>query len=111
MHELSLLAGVVDTATAAAAGRPILAVNLTVGLMSGAVPDILENCWPIARAGTPCANARLNLTVQPATVWCPSCAQEQPIDEYFALTCPICGTPTADQRHGREFQLTSIDVD
>ena len=111
MHELSLLAGVVDTATEVAAGRPILAVNLTVGLMSGAVPDILENCWPIAVVDTACADAVLNLTIQPATVWCPSCGQEQRIDEYFALTCPVCSTPTADLRHGREFQLTSIDVE
>ncbi|EEI25977.1 hydrogenase maturation nickel metallochaperone HypA/HybF [Corynebacterium glucuronolyticum] len=111
MHELSLLAGVVDAAVEAAAGRTVKQVNLDVGTMSGAVPDILENTWPIAIEGTPLAGTKLELTIIPATVFCPGCNGEQEIDEFFALTCPVCGTPTADMRHGREFQLTSIDVE
>ena len=111
MHELSLLAGVVDAAVEAAAGRTVKQVNLDVGTMSGAVPDILENTWPIAIECTPLAGTKLELTIIPATVFCPGCNGEQEIDEFFALTCPVCGTPTADMRHGREFQLTSIDVE
>ncbi|EPD69114.1 hydrogenase nickel insertion protein HypA [Corynebacterium pyruviciproducens ATCC BAA-1742] len=111
MHELSLLSGVVDAAVGAAGGREVRQVNLNVGTLSGAVPEILENTWPIAIEGTPLAGARLELTIIPATVFCPTCDCEREIDEFYALTCPECGTPTADMRHGREFQLTSIDVE
>lgn len=123
MHELGLLRGVVTAVDEAlehkASGqhpqekterRAIEAVGLTVGTQSGVLPEALDGAWPFAIAGTSCEGARLDVTIVPATVYCPSCACEQEIDEYFALTCPVCGTPTADLRHGREFQLTYVDL-
>ena len=75
------------------------------------VPEALHAAWPIASLGTVCADAELTVEHIEATVWCPTCAAEQPIDEFFALTCPVCDTPTADLRHGREFEVAYIDVE
>ncbi|MDO4686863.1 MAG: hydrogenase maturation nickel metallochaperone HypA [Corynebacterium sp.] len=104
MHELGLLTGVAAAAKQAAGQRPILRVALRVGARSGVVEDALYAAWEIVGEG------ELTVELVPATVFCPSCAGEQEIDEYFALTCPVCGTPTADLRHGREFEIKYVDL-
>ena len=105
VHELGLLSGVVDVVVQAAEQRTIRRVALRVGARSG------HAAWPIASLGTVCGDAELTVEHIEATVWCPTCAAEQPIDEFFALTCPVCDTPTADLRHGREFEVAYIDVE
>lgn len=111
VHELGLLSGVVDVVVQAADQRTIRRVALRVGARSGVVPEALHAAWPIASLGTVCADAELTVEHIEATVWCPTCAAEQQIDEFFALTCPVCDTPTADLRHGREFEVAYIDVE
>ncbi|AZA14363.1 hydrogenase maturation nickel metallochaperone HypA [Corynebacterium choanae] len=110
MHELGLLTGVVGAVEHAAAGRTVTAVHLEVGSLAGVVVESLHAAWPLARRGV-CADATLQVHYHQAAVWCPKCAQLQAIDEYFALTCPVCDTPTADLRQGREFTVSSIDVE
>lgn len=110
MHELSLLRGVVDTVLDAAGNRPVTTIALVVGQRSGVLIDALHNAWPLAIAHTPLANTQLTITDQPATVYCPSCATEVIIDEFFALRCPVCDTPTGDLRKGSEFLIEWIDV-
>ena len=87
VHELGLLSGVVDVVVQAADQRTIRRVALRVGARSGVVPEALHAAWPIASLGTVCADA------------------------FLALTCPVCDTPTADLRHGREFEVAYIDVE
>lgn len=111
VHELSLLGDVVSTVSAAAAHRPIRAVGLKVGHRSGVLIDALTAAWPLAITGTHCAEAALDIEAIPATVYCPTCATEQEIDEFFALCCPVCGTPTGDLRQGKEFEIAWIDVE
>jgi hydrogenase nickel incorporation protein HypA/HybF len=55
--------------------------------------------------------ARLELEIVAAAVWCPGCAAEQAIDEFYALTCPVCGTPAGELVRGREFEVTFADLD
>lgn len=105
------MAEAVDTAAARAGAAGVQAVGLRVGTLSGVTPEALVGAWPIAVAGTAVAGARLELEVVPATVWCPACGSDQPIDEFFALTCPVCGTPTGTLTHGREFEVTWADLD
>lgn len=111
MHELGILTGVVSTVTEAAKGRPISAVGLRVGTRSGVVEEALYAAWPIAIDGTACQDVPLSIEMIPATVYCPQCETEQPIDEFFALACPVCDFPTADLRHGREFEIAYVDVE
>ncbi len=114
MHELGLLHGVVETvelAVGQAGTTRVEAVGLRVGTLSGALPDALQGAWPIAVAGTRLDGARLDLDVVQAAVWCPTCRAEQPVDEFFALVCPVCGTPTGVLVHGREFEVAYADLD
>ena len=114
MHELGLLRSVVvavELAATKAGARGVEAVGLRVGSLCGAIPEALEGAWPIAIAGTAVEGARLDLEVVPAAVWCPNCRKEQPIDEFYALTCPVCGTPAGNLVHGREFEVAYADLD
>ena len=112
MHELGLVTSVVGAVRKAAseAGDPaIRAVALRVGAMSGALPDALLGSWPIATHGTPLEHAALEIETVPAAVWCPSCGGPQAIDEFVALECPACRTPTADLVSGREFEIAWVE--
>lgn len=114
MHELGLLSGVVSAAESSipsGKNRRFLRIALRVGARSGAIPEALEGAWPIASSGSVCDGAELLIDFVPATVWCPQCDGEVEIDEFFALCCPVCGTPTADLRSGREFEIAWVDIE
>lgn len=115
MHELGLLGAVVDAVGDAVAKHPTAcrasAVGLRVGSLSGAEPEALVGAWPIATFGTVLEGARLDVEAVQAVVWCPACEAEQPIDEFFALLCPACGTPTGNLVRGREFEVAWADLE
>lgn len=113
MHELGLLRSVVtavEKAAADARADAVEAVGLRVGTLSGAVPEALAGAWPIATAGTVVDGARLEVEEVRAAVWCPGCAAEQEVDEFYALTCPVCGTPAGNLVRGREFAVAWADL-
>ncbi|MDR1825836.1 MAG: hydrogenase maturation nickel metallochaperone HypA [Bifidobacteriaceae bacterium] len=113
MHELGLLSGVVPAVVEAASQRGATgceAVGLQVGALTGAVPEALQGAWPLATAGTILEGARLEIEPLPAAIWCPGCQAEVEIDQFYALTCPICATPSGQLVHGREFQVTWADL-
>ncbi|MCI5825803.1 MAG: hydrogenase maturation nickel metallochaperone HypA [Arcanobacterium sp.] len=115
MHELSLLASVVEVVSQAARqahATRVRSVALDVGTLSGAIPEALYGAWPIAIAEEPLlADAELEIHEIAATVHCPHCAADVQIDEFYALTCPQCGTPTAALTHGREFAVAWVRWD
>ena len=114
MHELGLLrsvVGAVGRAAQQAGATSVSAVGLRVGSLAGAVPEALTGSWPIATSGTPLAAARLQIEWLPASVWCVTCQCEQPVDEFFALSCPICGAITPTLTQGKEFQVAWADME
>ena len=116
MHELGLLTSVVAAVERAAADAEyqvtrVEKVALNVGTMSGAIPEALYGSWPIARENTICAKAELEVNTVPASVYCPGCAKDVEIDEFFALLCPECGMPTGNLTHGREFEISWVEWD
>ena len=114
MHELGLLQGVVaavEKAAEASGASRVEAVGLVVGSRTGADPEALAGAWPIATSGTILAGSDLVLDYHQAAVWCPTCDKAVPIDEFFAFTCPQCGTPTGKLVSGDEFEVTFADID
>ena len=114
MHEMGLLQGVVaavEKAAEASGASRVEAVGLTVGSRTGADPEALVGAWPIATSGTILAGSDLVLEYHQAAVWCPTCCKAQPIDEFFAFTCPECGTATGQLISGDEFEVTFADID
>ncbi|MDR1799311.1 MAG: hydrogenase maturation nickel metallochaperone HypA [Bifidobacteriaceae bacterium] len=114
MHELSLLTQVIPPVMAAVTARGATscqAVGLVVGSLSGAVPEALQGAWPLATAGTVLEGARLEVEPVQAAIWCPGCQAEVAIDQFYALVCPACGTPSGQLTRGREFQVAWVDLD
>lgn len=114
MHELGLLRSVVAAVGEAAQqadAKAVRTVALRVGSAAGVVREALEGAWPIACAGTPIAGAQLQIDWISATVWCPQCEINQPIDEFFALTCPVCGAITPAMPTGREFEVAWVELE
>lgn len=101
----------VENAAEQAGKSTVEAVQVRIGTLSGCVPEALTACWALATEGTRLDGARLDLEVVQAAVWCPRCDAERPIDEFFALACPVCRTPTAQLVRGSDLEVVSADLD
>jgi hydrogenase nickel incorporation protein HypA/HybF len=94
MHEysivLSLLEQVADEAGRHEA-RSVRSVRVRIGEQSGVEPDLIRSAFDIARAGTLCESAELDLVIVQARWECPRCGTslEQPTE----LLCSDCGVP------------------
>ncbi|MEW6726278.1 hydrogenase maturation nickel metallochaperone HypA [Desulforudis sp. 1088] len=94
MHEIGLIAAVMDEITKAAAENDINHVNkvkLVVGKANGALPEVLEFAWQILKPDTIFAQASLEIEQVDITLECLKCGRTAVVDgvEYF---CPACGS-------------------
>jgi len=111
MHELSIATSVVELASRHAAehgGGQVTALRLRIGRLSCVHEEALRFGFDLARAGTPLADARLEIVAVPVRIWCPSCNAEQELPGIQRFACPECGTPSADIRAGQELELESM---
>lgn len=112
MHELSIALSLVELAGEAAAragASRVTAVQLRLGAMSGVVREALEFSFPIAAEGTALEGARLEIEELPLVIACAPCGRDvRPAAGSFR--CPVCDTPSAVIRQGRELELASIEV-
>jgi hydrogenase nickel incorporation protein HypA/HybF len=112
MHELSIAMSIVEMAEEEAERRGvrISAVHLTLGLLSGVVKDALLSSYEIACDGTPLAGSRLLVTEVPVEVFCPACQGPRKLTSMQWFCCPDCGTPTGEVLHGKEMQVTALEI-
>ncbi len=114
MHELSIVASVVDSVTETLVSYPgaqALEVRLRVGAMAAVVVDSLEFCWGIATQDTPLEKTKLVVRTVPVVIYCNPCNREVELDGVQSLRCPDCGEITMDIRHGRELEIESIEIE
>jgi hydrogenase nickel incorporation protein HypA/HybF len=114
VHELSIAMNVVSLAGEAAADGAgdarIEAVRIRIGELSGVVVEALEFAWDVAREGTACADARLEVQRVAARVYCPDCDAEADLEPPLRFRCPRCDRPTADVVAGREMELVALEL-
>jgi hydrogenase nickel incorporation protein HypA/HybF len=114
MHELSIVASVVDTVTESLASYPgarVVEVRLRVGALSSVVVYSLEFCWGIATEGTALAGSALTVTTLPVVMHCAACDADVELDGVQSFRCPRCGTPSGDLRQGRELEIESFEIE
>jgi len=114
MHELSIVASIVESVTASLAAYPgarVLEVRLRVGQLASVVEDSLQFCFEIATAETPLEGARLIVNTIPVVVHCDACNADLPLPSLQSFHCPSCGAPASDVRQGRELEIESIEID
>jgi hydrogenase nickel incorporation protein HypA/HybF len=114
MHELSIILNLVEIAEEAAQRervRAVRSVRLRVGAMAGVVKESLLFCYEIASEGTLLAGSRLDVTEVPVVIHCPSCDLDRTLAGIQNFCCPVCGTPSADIRQGKELEVESLEVE
>jgi len=108
MHELSITQSVVDAVLNRTGERPVTAVNLRIGPLSGVLADAVRFCFDVAAAGTPLAGARLQIEAPEGRGRCRSCLDEFTLGDPILL-CP-CGSADVEVLSGRELMLVSVEV-
>jgi hydrogenase nickel incorporation protein HypA/HybF len=113
MHELSvclsLLREVERIARENNAGR-VTRISVTVGPLSGVEPDLLQNAYPLAVAGTVAEDAEFTIDVSEIVVKCTRCGAESPA-KVNRLLCGECGDYRTSLVSGDEMVLQSLELD
>jgi hydrogenase nickel incorporation protein HypA/HybF len=112
MHELSIAISIVEMAQEEAALRnvQVSAVHLKLGMLSGVVKDVLLSSYDIACDGTPLQGSRLVIEEVPVEVFCDSCLANRKIASMQWFVCPECGSTTPQVVHGRELEVTALEI-
>lgn len=108
MHELSIAESVVEAVLERTGERPVTVVRLSVGKLSGVVPDALTFCFELATAGTALEGAALEIVEMSGRAHCRRCDQDFQKDDLILL-CE-CGSADVDVVAGRELSVTSVEV-
>ncbi|MHC4915187.1 MAG: hydrogenase maturation nickel metallochaperone HypA/HybF [Planctomycetota bacterium] len=113
MHELSIAEALVrealHAARTSAPGRRVTEVHVEIGELSGAVPELLTDCYPLAAEGTALAGSVLRVTGIAALLRCSACGEE--FGAGSGVGCPKCASAEIEMVRGRELRLTSIEVE
>ncbi len=113
MHELSVCQAMMAQVEAIAAregAHAVAAIVIRIGPLSGVVPDLLQQAFTIARAGTLADGAELITEVQPIRVRCLECDAESEV-EPNRLLCTACGSYRTQVTSGDELLLASVELD
>lgn len=110
MHELGLMAEIVDKIEAVAKENNVTEIEtlvLDIGEYSGVVPEYVEECYPAVIEGTLLENTTLKINVIPGKARCENCGTE------FAVkgnenACPRCGSQKCRVIEGGEFIIKEI---
>jgi hydrogenase nickel incorporation protein HypA/HybF len=112
MHELSIALSMIDQVEqqSAAQSGGVRSIQVKIGALSGVDVEALRFAWEIARAGTPLADAQLEIEFVPLMVRCPSCGVTR-ITQIFSVACPGCVDAEQEILAGKELELISLEVD
>jgi hydrogenase nickel incorporation protein HypA/HybF len=113
LHELSLVASVFEVLEAEArkhAAVRVTRVVLKVGIMSGAVPDLLESAFETFKKGTIAETARLEMVIVPVKLRCPDCGGEA-VREDSDFSCAGCGSRRVEIVEGRDLVVETVELE
>jgi hydrogenase nickel incorporation protein HypA/HybF len=112
MHELSIAHAVVSTVLDALPPGEVRVqqVRLSIGRLSGVVPQALEFAYDVAVQDTALADAVLVIEQTPIVIDCSACG-EQEIADPRSFVCPQCDTPCGNVIRGKELEIVDITLD
>ncbi len=112
MHELSICQGLLDQVARVATDHGATGVKnivVHIGPLSGVVPSLLAQAFPLARAGTIAGGAELTIEELPVRVHCDACGAETEASP-SRLLCGECGDWHTQLIGGDELLLVSIEL-
>ena len=113
MHELSIIANLFELLEEKANeqnANKIVQVKLQVGLLSGAVPDLLKTAFDIYKKDTMSAEAVLEIEEVPLKYQCQDCKTEMVKDDYI-IVCEKCGSSNLLVLEGTDMFLLKMDIE
>jgi hydrogenase nickel incorporation protein HypA/HybF len=113
MHELSVCQAMmtqVEEIAAREGASSVATIVIRIGPLSGVVPELLQQAFTIARAGTLAADAELITERQPIRIRCLACDAESDA-EPNRLLCGACGSYRTQVISGDELLLASVELD
>jgi hydrogenase nickel incorporation protein HypA/HybF len=113
MHELAIcqaLMGQLNTIAEREHAERILSLELRIGPLSGVVPELLSQAFPIASAGSLAAGAELNIRQLPIRLSCADCGAETEASTN-RLLCGACGGYHTRLLSGDEMLLASVELE
>lgn len=110
MHELGLMAEIVDKIEAVAKENNVTEIGtlvLNIGEYSGVVPEYVEECYPAVIEGTLLEKTELKINIIPGKALCRNCGKT------FAIKgnedrCPHCQSQNCKVIEGGEFIIKEI---
>lgn len=113
MHELSICQSLIDQLEEIARRESAVRITgllLRVGPLSGVVPELIADAFPIAAAGTAGEGAELRVETGPVRVRCRTCKAETDA-EPNRLICASCGDFRTELLSGDELLLVSVELE
>ena len=113
MHELSVCLSLLQQVETIAAERNatrVTAITLSIGPLSGVEPELLENAYPLAAAGTVAEEAQLIVETADIVVRCSQCDSETTVTPN-KLLCGSCGDFRTQLVSGDELTLMRVELD
>jgi hydrogenase nickel incorporation protein HypA/HybF len=110
---MGIMAEVMESTLSAASDVGATRVNtirLTIGELTGIVPDALEFAFEALSMGTIAEGGTLEITLVPARSLCLSCGKEFDHDAWDR-SCPACGAFLCQVIAGDELVISGADVD
>ena len=108
MHEMALVASVVDLVAERTADRRVVRVRLQVGELTGVLPDAMSFCFDVATLGTGLEGAELDLDLVHGKLQCHTCGADSACPDRLLL-CP-CGSADVEIVAGEELTVVSVDL-
>jgi hydrogenase nickel incorporation protein HypA/HybF len=112
MHELSVCHGLLDQVADIARQHQatgVKLIRLRIGPLSGVEPQLLEQAFPLASAGTIAAQAALAIETLAVRVHCETCGAETDAAAN-RLLCGACGDWHTKLVSGDELLLVSVEL-
>ena len=110
MHELSIVASMVDTVQRIAEEQHLTKVDtivLEIGELSGIVPEFVAQCFPMVTYKTTLRDTRLRLLTAPGNGKCRDCGGTYHINDNRGI-CPFCGSIAYDVVSGQDFMIKEL---
>jgi len=112
MHELSVcqaLLGQVETIARQHGAKEVAKIVLHIGPLAGVESRLLQEAFPIARAGTIAEAAEIQIETFPIRVRCTRCGAESEVVAN-RLLCGACGDWHTQLISGDELLLASMEM-
>lgn len=114
MHELSVcqsLLGQIEAVALENRATAVHRVTLQIGPLSGVEPQLLQQAFPIAMAGSIAESAVLDIERLPIRLECRQCGAESEAASANKLVCGQCGHWQTRLLSGDEMLLASLELD